>query len=265
MTLRQYITALLRRALTTPWQIALAAATVIGVLAALLTWLLPSSSTYVVFASWFIPTAIFIILLLRGLLLAPFWLLREEDAQGDALRQQLEAIEQSRPRVEIDSIRQAQLYRQLHTADGKGPIYGLLQVWFKNQPRVSTEKSIARDVAAEITFAGPRSCRIYGQWAVGNPPSFVGSGSIAPTVDIPPGPLPVKLNLALKYLDDSYAYGFSQEGITRDIDGRDKASELPSGSYIVTIRLQGVGIDQEYLFRLENPGAGSPLQLKPAE
>ena len=102
---------------------------------------------------------------------------------------------------------------------------------------------------------------MYGQWAVGNPPDFVGSHSIATSVDIPPSPLPVKLNLALKYPDDSYAYGYSQEGITRDIDGRDKATELPSGSYRVTIRLQGVNLDQEYEFCLENPGAGQPLQV----
>jgi hypothetical protein len=261
MTLRQYIAALLRRAFTRPWQFALAAATVVGVLAALLTWLAPSSSSYALFATWFVPVVIFLILLLRSILLAPFWLLKESRAQAARLREELDAIEHSRPKVEVHSVRQAQLYRPLHTAAGKGPIYNLLQVWFKNQPAASTEKAIARDVAAEITFTGPRSCRIYGQWAVGNPPDFVGSGSIAPTVDIPPGPLPVKLNLALKYLDDSYAYGFSQEGITRDADGKDKASELPSGSYLVTIRLQGVGIDQDYRFRLENLGAGRDLQL----
>src|SRR3990172_10085752 len=100
MTLRQYVTALLRRALATPWQIALAAATVLGVLAALLTWLVPSSSSYVLFASWFVPITIFIVLLLRGLLLAPFWLLGEAHAQAAGLRQELEAIEQSRPRIE---------------------------------------------------------------------------------------------------------------------------------------------------------------------
>jgi hypothetical protein len=158
----------------------LAAATVVGVLAALLTWL------------------------------APFWLLKESHAKVARLREELDAIEQSRPKVELHSIRQAQLYRPLYTAAGKGPIYSLLQVWFKNQPTASTEKAVAQDAAAEITFSGSRSCRIYGQWTVGNPPDFVGSDSIAPTVDIPPGPLPVKLNLALKYQDDSYAYGFSQ-------------------------------------------------------
>ena len=57
----------------------------------------------------------------------------------------------------------------------------------------------------------------------------------------------------------------SQEGVTRDVDGRDKASELPSGTYHVAIHLQGVGLDEEYGFRLENPGGGDRLRLELAQ
>lgn len=261
MTLTHYFRALLSRAITAPFQIALVVATAVGIVGALLTWLTPTLSQYVTLAAWFIPISLFFVLLVFRLVLAPFWLLREEKAESARLRGRLDAIEQAQPRVVFDTVRQAQLYRQLHTAGGKGPIYELLQVWFKNQPVVPSNESIAQSVAAAITFDGPRRLQIYGQWAVGNPPDFVGSASLAPTVDIPPGPLPVKLNLALKYIDDASAYAFSQEGVTRDIDGRDKGSELPSGSYVVSIRLQGVRLDQEYTFRLENPGAGKPLRL----
>lgn len=265
MTRREYLRALLAKAIPKPWEIALAVATVVGVVGALVTWLVPSVSRYVNLAIWFVPTVLFFALLACRLVIAPYWLLNDEKGESARLRARLEAIEDASPRVIIDNVRQAQLYRQLHTAGAKGPIYELVQIWFKNQPAVPGEKTIASSVAAEITFDGPRSLTIYGQWAVNNPPSFVGSHSIAAVVDIPPGPLPVKLNLALKYPDDSYAYAYSEEGVTRDIDGRDKASELPSGTYQVKIRLQGVNLDQEYEFRLENPGAGRTLQVERAQ
>ena len=179
------------------------------------------------------------------------------------------AIEQAKPNVFVDSIKQAQLYRDSLVTKSKRSIYELLQVWFKNRPEVSevsNEHSIATHVSADIDFTSANesgfSLHVYGQWAVNNPPNFVASAQISSTVDIPPGSLPVKLCVALKHINDSSAYAFSQEGLTRDLDGRDVASEIPPGKYSVTVLLQGIGIDRTYLFELINPGAGATLVLK---
>ncbi len=267
MTFWQYLSSVIKKAVTTPWHLSESVATGLGIIGALLTWLIPKVTPYIQVAYWAIPLALLLPLSLYRLILAPYLLIREEKSTSSEYRQKLVAIEQARPNVIVDSIRQAQLYSESQVVGGKRPIYEPVQVWFKNHPILPNEHSIASHVSAQIDFTGEGSdtafhLRVYGSWAINNPPDFVGSAQLSPTVDIPPGSLPVKLNVALKHLNDSSAYAYSQEGLIRDLDGRDKQSEIPPGKYTVNVLLQGVGIDTVYSFELHNPGPGANLILK---
>jgi hypothetical protein len=265
MRFRQYLLAIFKKAVLSPWRLSETVATIIGIIGALLTWLLPKIEPYIQIAYWAIPLTLLLPLTLVRLVLAPYWLIKEEKLLSAKYEQKLTAIEQASPNVIIDSIRQAQLYRPSQVIEGKRPIYEPVQVWFKNRPQVSNEHSIASHVSAQIDFAGEEgssfTLRVFGQWSVNNPPNFVGSAQLSPTVDIPPGSLPVKLNVALKHMDDSSAYAYSQEALTRDPDGRDNPSEIPPGKYKVNILLHGIGIDRIYSFELINAGVGKALAL----
>jgi hypothetical protein len=265
MTFRQYLLAIFKKALLTPWHLSETVATGVGIIGALLTWLLPKITPYIQIAYWAIPLALLIPLTLYRLILAPYWLIKEEKLTSAKYEQKLAEFEQTSPNIIIDSIRQAQLFRTSQVVDGKRPTYEPVQVWFKNRPQVSNEHSIALHVSAQIDFAcedgSAFTLRVFGQWAINNPPNFVGSAQLSPTVDIPPGSLPVKLNVALKHINDSSAYAYSQEALTRDPDGRDSPSEIPPGKYKVNILLQGIGIDRTYTFELINAGVGKTLVL----
>ena len=266
MTFWKYLSSVIKKAVTTPWHLAETVATGLGIVGAFLTWLIPQITPYIQIAYWAIPLVLLLPLSLYRLILAPYWLMKEEILSSAEYRQKLAVIEQASPNVSVDSIRQAQLYRASQVTNGKRPTYEPVQVWFKNHPQVSNERSIASHVSAQIDITGEDdadfSLRVFGQWSVNNPPNFVGSAQLSPTVDIPPGSLPVKLNIALKHLNDSSAYAFSQEGFTRDPDGRDNPSEIPPGKYAVNVLLQGVGINSTYSFELVNPGIGAKLILK---
>lgn len=71
----------------------------------------------------------------------------------------------------------------------------------------------------------------------------------------------MKLNVALKHMNNSSAYAYSQEALTRDPDGRDSPSEIPPGKYKVNVLLQGIGINRTYTFELINAGVGRALVL----
>ena len=265
MSFKQYLFAIFKKAVLSPWHLSETVATIVGIIGALLTGLLPKMTPYIQIAYWAIPLTLLLPLTLYRLILAPYWLIKEEKSTSAKQEQKLAAIEQASPNVIIDSIRQAQLYRSSQVIKGQRPIYEPVQVWFKNRPQVSNEHSIASHVSAQIDFTGEDgsafTLRVFGQWAVNNPPNFVGSAQLSPTVDIPPGSLPVKLNVALKHMNDSSAYAYSQEALTRDPDGRDSPSEIPPGKYKVNVLLQGIGINRTYTFELINAGVGRALVL----
>ena len=164
-----------------------------------------------------------------------------------------------------DSIRHAQLYRDSPISKGKRRIHRLHQIWFKNTPIVSSEQSVGLDVSSIIEFISELdpTChvKVFGQWMVGNPPDFVASGDIASEIRMPPSHLAYKLNVALKFEQDSWAHAFSRESMTRDLDGRDSLTGLSPGKYKVLIHLKGVGVDEDFQFTLENPGVGQSLNI----
>jgi hypothetical protein len=166
------------------------------------------------------PVALFAPLFLFRVALSPYWLIVDEKKSSQDIRSRLKLIEESQPNIVFHSVRDAQLFRDSNISQGKKrPIYRVLQVWFKNSPAISNEQSMAKSVTSIIEFKNKaRSSsivKVYGVWAVENPPDFVGSAKSSSSVDILPGNLPVKLNIAIKFISEASAYAFSLESFTR--------------------------------------------------
>ncbi len=256
----QFLAMVIKRAFEPAWKAADTTATIIGLFAGLVTWLLPRVEPVVDIATWVIPLAILFPVLLYRLIAAPYLIFIEQKNVADQAIDDLASIQESLPNLILTSIRDTQLFR-----NGE-PIFHPIQARFANAPENPQVQSIARDVSARIEFipeaeTDPR-VSVFGVWAISEAPDFVGYRGLTNTIDIPPSHIPAKLMVALKYLDEPSAYAFSIEGLSRGEDGRDSVSELPPGKYEVFVHLRGVGIDQTHSLMLSNPGPGSPLELE---
>jgi hypothetical protein len=148
------------------------------------------------------------------------------------------------------------------------PAFGVVEVWFVNRPPTPTDASVARHVSAQLDFFDFYSDTVrlpaYGRWALTIAPGHLGfrDDDHAPVVDIPPGVLPVKLLVLLKYPDDAAAYVFAEENLLGHRpggrpDGRHPQYELPSGQYRLRVTLVGQNLNQAFEFDVENPGVGA--------
>ena len=268
MSFARYCLAVLKKSIEAPWMLVDTIASILGITGAFLTWLLPQLTVYVQLASWVIPVALFGPIFIVRLILSPYWLLVNEQQSSQDARNKLKSIQESQPDIVLHSVRDAQLFRESNITEGrKRPIYRVLQVWLKNSPIVSNEQSVATNMTSLIEFRNNAKptvvIKVYGVWAVENPPDFVGSAKYTSKVDIPPGNLPVKLHIALKFKNDASAYAFSLEGFTKDPDGRDPSYELPPGNYEVIVYLNGVGVNKKFIFELCNPGENADITLVP--
>jgi hypothetical protein len=267
MSFVSYCVAVLKRSIKAPWILVDTIAGIIGIIGAFFTWLLPQIAPYVQLANWVIPVSFFTPIFVVRLILSPYWLLNDEKQSAQEVRNKLISIEDSLPNIIIHSVRDAQLYRASDLSAGKKrPIYRVIQVWFRNNPNVPNEQSIAKSITSVIEFKNiansTLATKVFGVWAVENPPDFVGSAKNSSIVDIPPGNLPIKLNIVLKYLNEDAAYAISLESFTRDPGGRDTACKLIPGNYEVKVSLNGVGVSKIFNFHLNNPGENFPITLE---
>lgn len=270
MSFARYCLAVLKKSIEAPWRLVDTIASILGIIGAFLTWLLPQIAAYVQLANWIIPVALFAPIFVVRLILSPYLLFVDEKQSSQDVRNELKAIEESMPNIVLHSVRDAQLFRGSNISEGKKrPIYRVVQVWFKNSPIVSNEQSMAKSVTSVIEFRNKANSasafKVYGVWAVENPPDFVGSAEYSSSVDIPPGNLPVKLHIVLKFRNEASAYAFSLESFTRDPDGRDSSCELPLGNYEVVTNLNGIGVNKKFIFDLCNPGENADIALEPLQ
>jgi hypothetical protein len=195
------------------------------------------------------------IMLLYVMAAAAYWVVLVTEAEP-----YLEAIKpKDRPRVELDEIRGAEL-----TGAGVPNGYFVLQLWFKNRPATPSEKSVAREVTAfvEITSqdTGAR-VSFHGQWARSTAPDHVGYQGFATSVDILPNNLSAKLNVALKYRQEPFAFAFALENFHASVAGKHLPYAIVKGKHQVKVSLKGIGVSEEFLFTLENLGEGTDPSL----
>lgn len=186
---------------------------------------------------------------------------RALQGQIDTLRAQLDSIHAARPVIQYIEPHGAELHR------GDVRFYAV-QARFRNSPSIRTEQTTARNVSALIEFWDHsrtlKHFQVYGQWALTSiAPDHVGSLDTGPQVDIAPNDLPVKLYIALRPPDTPESYAYCNENLHEYPNGKHPKYALPFGTYHVRVRLRGAALEQDFWFKLSNPGDDKPLGLEP--
>lgn len=191
--------------------------------------------------------------------IALFWAYHGVRAERDGLRQQLEEIKVSAPRIECLSSRGAELQSAQHK-------FYAIQARFKNSPKVRTDRAVARKVSATIEFwdssRTEKRLEIFGQWALSEAPDHVGSVGVSDTVDFEANELPRKLYVALRPPDSGTSFAYAKENLHAYPDGRHPKYELIYGTYRVCVKLRSSNVEQDFWFTLNNPGGDTPLDLE---
>ena len=145
-------------------------------------------------------------------------------------------------------------------------IYHALQVWFVNNPQVTSDNSVAKDVTAVVTFYDRNTknkLEIYGCFTRAEVPDSATIKDLMDKIDVwSPNDIPQKLLIALKYPSDESAYGFAKSNFLATQDGRESGKEIKTGEHYVKVSLKGLRIDQPpFWFILKNPGREGDLSL----
>ena len=134
-----------------------------------------------------------------------------------------------------------------------------LNAEFMNDPAQNTEDAIATDVIARLTFkddAGNTLFEMLGRWGdTLQPPNLTGQ-TVAEirAVDFPIWQIR-ELNIAFKYTQERFAYGFNNESYGY-IDWKNPHRELRDVNYTVVIELGAARVDQKWVLQFRNLGVG---------
>jgi hypothetical protein len=137
------------------------------------------------------------------------------------------------------------------------PIFRALQVWFINKPKISSERSVAKDLTATVTFYNrvtKKNFDVYGIFVVAEYYEDMGYRGISNKIDkFPPSNEPAKLQLAIKRQNEESAHAFVKNV---------SEPEILMGSHYVRVQFSGTGINQKaYWFNLTNPGNAGTLSI----
>lgn len=212
---------------------------------------------------WRWPTSIWFYLALGSFAVAQFLAHRDEMCRADDLHTALDAFRAARPMIECLPPKGALVHR------GASSFY-VVQARFRNAPNVRTERVAAKGVSARIEFwDAHRATRllgpVYGQLASkSKAPDYVGWEAISPTIDFEANDLPLKLYIALRPPGCREAYVFCSENLEAREDGQHPDYRLEFGTYQVGVKLRASNVEQDFWFRLRNPGqGGAALALEP--
>jgi len=169
-------------------------------------------------------------------------------------------IENSKPNLVFKKAGEWQFYTK-----GQA-IYHALQVWFVNNPRVTSDNSLAKDVTAVVTFYDRNTknkLEIYGCFTEAEVPDYATIKDLKDKIDVwSPNDIPQKLLIALKYPGDESAYGYAKSNFLATQDGRESGKEIKKGKHYIKVTLKGIRIDQPpFWFILSNPGREGDLSL----
>ena len=137
------------------------------------------------------------------------------------------------------------------------------QLWFVNEPERGGP--VARSLTATLDFMDMNGrslfSQISGEWAIANARDSVGFDDTLETLpELPPVGEIAKLFVWQKRRDDATAYAWSR-GARHYPGRRHPAHQIPPGDYQLEVRVRGIYVDQTFVFRLRNPGAGADPQI----
>lgn len=169
-----------------------------------------------------------------------------------------------RPRIVFVQSRGAVIRRWA----GGPPIFYGAQLWFRNEP--SRGAPVAESLAGFISFLR-NGVRLFpelrAEWAFTNAANNVAFDfDTAPeTLDrlLPNGDY-AKLVVLQKRTEDDIAYAWSRGA--REYPGRRHPShQIPPGEYRLEVRIQGLHVNEIFVFRLINPGTGGHPSIEPLD
>lgn len=169
---------------------------------------------------------------------------------------------QARPRIVFVQSRGAVIRRWA----GGPPIFYVGQLWFTNEP--SRGAPVAESLAGHISFLR-NGVRLFpelrAEWAFTNAANNVAFSfeTATETLDrlLPNGDY-AKLVVLQKRTEDDIAYAWSRGA--REYPGRRHPShQIPPGEYRLEVRIQGLHVNETFVFRLVNPGAGGHPSIEP--
>lgn len=114
----------------------------------------------------------------------------------------------------------------------------VVQLWFRNRPRVSSAASVAKHVTVtvRIEMTGRTPLEVVGAWALTKAPNNVGfPDGLASELDVPPNDIPAKPGVIARYSQDDDAYCLIAETLHRGFRHPDYA--IPPGEHRVIVRL----------------------------
>jgi hypothetical protein len=179
----------------------------------------------------------------------------EERRRRRSRQRPLQTIE-PRPRIVFAQSRGAVIRRWA----GGPPIFYVAQLWFRNEP--SRGSPVAESLAGHVSFVRNGVLlfpELRAEWAFANAANNVAFDfeTASETLDrLPPNGDYAKLVVLQKRTEDDIAYAWSRGA--REYQGRRHPShQIPPGEYRLEVRIRGLNIDEVFVFRLINSGAGS--------
>lgn len=169
-------------------------------------------------------------------------------------------MENSKPNLRFKKAGEWQFYTK-----GQA-IYRAIQAWFINNPQVTSNNSVAKDVTAVVSFYDKNTknkLEIYGCFTRAEVPDYATIKDLKDEIDVwSPNDIPQKLLIAFKYPGDESAYGYAKSNFLATQDGRELGKEIKKGEHNVKVTFKGIGIDQPpFWFKLTNPGQEGDLSL----
>jgi len=180
--------------------------------------------------------------------------------------------DRSRPRLRLDSCAVVpQKVSNAATGEIHGtPMFALAR--FANDPEGEpTSRSSANKVVAHVTYCDaqgrPLYPRMVGRWGDSTEVNRGGKLPEISQMDFPPNGLPLKVDIAIKYLRERDAYGWNDDSDQNsEVRGRrDFRYKLPPGAYEIRVDLRGLNVRATYWLALTNPGQNKPLELTPSQ
>ncbi len=142
-----------------------------------------------------------------------------------------------------------------------------IHVKFKNNPERSTERSIGKNILAELNYfddADHLLCTVLGRWGDTPQPPYLLPGQspaqVLAMVDFGIGQ-ERELDIAFKYQNEADCFAMSNDTYAYR-DWRHPKQKLSRENVRVRVRLRGVGVDSSWDFWFHNPKSGALQKIR---
>jgi hypothetical protein len=180
-----------------------------------------------------------------NLVMAPVYMITEKDALAGQLHEEmreatrrLKTIDDASPRVTLTDIQVALLNQDDRQ-------FEILELWYRNEPEVPAEDSIARDVTADVEILGVQYyVGFRADWLITAAETHAGFSGVKSATDILPNAVTEKLAICIRHVGEPDAYAFCRDNVHAHADGRHPSYRIPPGEYRLTVKMRGIRLPE---------------------